>query len=208
MQGAAIQSSEPIQARVTGIPTIEVRPQGGAFFVKTESPSVWAQPSTWISVGAVIISFTSLIVTLVDKYLAYRKDQRSREQSIQDEFWLRKVLFPSAIEPAMNFAVETMGNLPAPSSTAQVFQDYFLDFQQKHRGHARKLLLVATMWPDVYKKLNGDFETIEDGVAVYCGTAPLDPNNATAGHTKVTNDIGEALSNFCVAIRDHQKTIK
>lgn len=203
-----IRGLGPIQAQVTGVPTIEVRPQGGAFFVRTQAPSVWSQPSTWISVVAVIVSISSLIVTLFDKYLGYRKDLRSREQSIQDEFWLRKVLFPSAIEPAMNFAVATMGNLPAPASSAEVFEAYFLDFQREHRGHARKLLLVATMWPDVYKKLNGDFETIEDGVAEYCSSAPVDPDGAIAGHTKVTNEISLALSNFCEAIRDHQKTIK
>ena len=197
----------PVIAQVFGIPTIEVHPQGGSFLVKTDSPSVWAAPSTWIALGAASISAVSLLVTLFDKWWGHRKDLRSREQSIQDEFWLRKVMFPSAIEPAMLFMANTISDLPASQSSSDDRLAYFAIFQSTHRVHARKLLLVATMWPDVYKKLNIAFEKIEDAVADYCNSPADDAANATP-HTEATNAINLALSSFCVAIRDHQKSIK
>ncbi|KVZ41815.1 hypothetical protein WL18_19245 [Burkholderia ubonensis] len=193
---------------MTAIPTIEIRPAGDALLVKAVSQSVWGQPSTWIALGALVISCASFLLTAYDKWNAHRKDQRSREQSIHDEFWLRKVLFPSAIEPAMNFAADTMTALPTFQHGEQAWMDYFLQFQAEHRGHARKLILVATMWPEVYTKLAAEFEVIEDAVAEYCNSVSANPAflDATA-HTKATNAVGAALNAFCVAIRDHQTTI-
>lgn len=208
-QGAPVVASMPemVRAEVTGIPAVEVRPSGGVFLVKAVSPSVWAQPSTWIALVALVVSTLSLIATIVDKVYGLRKDKRSREQSIQDEFWLRKVLFPSAVEPAMNFMAETIATLPAASAEGTVRLAYFSEFQGKLRDHARKLMLVATLWPNVYERLNGAFEAFEDVVADYCSEA-VDPANINmTSHTTATNDVSKHLSTFYSAILNHQNSI-
>lgn len=196
------------QTQVTSMPAIEVKPAGGVFLVKAENPSVWGQPSTWIAVGALIVSVLSLGATIIDKILTYKKDGRARRQSIQDEFWLRKVIFPSAIEPLMLFFAETSGSLPQDSSEQQARIEYFLDFQAKHRDWARRLLLVGTMWPDVYKKLAEEFEKFEDAVAVYCGPAASGGASSTALRANTVASIEGVLNSFCVIIQDHQSSIR
>jgi hypothetical protein len=174
--------------------------------VKSESPSVWSQPSTWVSVVAVVISLASFGVTVWDKWLGIRKDARSREQSIQDEFWLRKVLFPTSIEPAMGFVTEVIGKLPAPTATQGERLAYFGQFQDEHRTHARKLMLVGTIWPNVFSTLESAFEEIEDAVAEYC-QLPDSPQGHATARTNATVALTSALSTIYAGIRDHQKSI-
>lgn len=198
---------EPVQAQMVGTPTILVR-SDGPFLVKAENSSVWGQPSLWISLGALCISILGFAATIFDKWWGIRKDQRARTQSIQDEFWLRKVLFPTALEPAINFMTATLSGLPPGSASEEVRIDYFLTFQTEHRLHARKLLLVGTMWSALYDRLNEKFEAIEDAVADFCG-APDEPGGGTTpnAHTNAMTAISQALNEFVVVIRDHQQTI-
>lgn len=202
----ASSTPSPAAVQVVGVPTIEIRPAGGSFFVKSESPSFWSQPSTWISVIALTISLLGFAVTIWDKWWGFKKDLRSREQSIQDEFWLRKVLFPTAIEPVMTFATDVMAQLPAGTATESERLAYFTSFQDEHRDHARKLVLVATIWPAVYKILASAFEEIEDAVADYCQLPDSPTGNAT-GRTVATDTLNASLGKFYVAIRDHQNAI-
>ncbi|NIE67428.1 hypothetical protein [Burkholderia sp. Ax-1719] len=174
--------------------------------MKSDNPSVWSQPSTWIAFAAVLISLASLGVTVWDKFLGLRKDARSREQSIQDEFWLRKVLFPTSIEPAMTFATEVMGELPAATTTSAERLTYFGSFQEKHRAQMRKLMLVAPIWPNVFSMLEEAFELIEDAVAGYCNL-PDSPQGHALERTTTTDALSSALSQIYVGIRDHQKSI-
>lgn len=203
---SASATPQPVAVQVVGVPTIEVRPAGGFLYIKSETPSVWSQPSTWISVIALTTSVLGLGLTVWDKWWGYRKDGRAREQSIQDEFWLRKVLFPTAIEPAMTFVTEVIAQLPAANSTAAERLAYFADFQNSHRERARKLILVGTIWPNVYTTLESAFEEIEDAVADYCNLSDTATEISTS-RVAVNYALNGSLSKFYVTIRDHQNTI-
>ena len=58
-----------------------------------------------LSVVAILISASTFLYNR-------KKDKRSRTQSIYDEFWLRKVVSPIAIEPIVKDFLKVSSNLP------------------------------------------------------------------------------------------------
>lgn len=90
-----------------GVPTLVCRPlqEGWAGKLVANAPSV-----------------TLSLVALVLSILAYRynrsKDQMARMQSVNDDYWLRKVVSPSSIEPFLSFTTGLMSKLPPISAAA------------------------------------------------------------------------------------------
>jgi len=88
-------------APAQGVPTLVCRPlqEGWTGKVLANAPSV-----------------TLSLVALVLSILAYRynrsKDQMARMQSVNDDYWLRKVVSPSSIEPFLSFTTGLMSTLP------------------------------------------------------------------------------------------------
>ena len=70
-------------------------------------------PSTYsIAVIALIISSGGLLISGFGFLNTLRKDKIARIRSIEDEYWIRKVISPIALEPLIKKIIETVSNIP------------------------------------------------------------------------------------------------
>lgn len=156
----------------------------------------------WSKFGPTMPSLFLSVVAIVVSVLTYRynrsKDQRAREQSIRDDFWLRKVVSPLSIEPFLKFAQELPRALPVASGTSDDAVETFWTTQVAKVGdfevafRALGLIDVA-LGEAVASKL----EAFEDLLATYCGdlrahlkdSATPAPNATAAGHALLTTTL-------------------
>jgi hypothetical protein len=89
----------------------------------------WDQSPAVISCLALLVSLGGV---LYNAYAARSKDALSRRQSINDEFWMRKVLFPQSIEPALAYYSSIETSLPKDrfhqDATAEAVEKFNAEF--------------------------------------------------------------------------------
>jgi hypothetical protein len=157
-------------------------------------------------------SMVALAVTLYNLYSAKKKDTSSRRQSINDEFWLRKVLFPTSIEPVLDFFSATLKSLPpdrfdptANSTSTENFRKTTID---EYRGVAAKLKAVGILKQTLYDELLDEFEKVEDLITNYC-FANKDGYLATAsGSDYLQSATGAALSSHMMEMLKSVKKLQ
>lgn len=127
------------------------------------------------------VSAPSLLVSIVAIFLSFkafgysrRKDQRSRSQSIQDDYWIRKIISPISIEPFLKYTIELSASLPmftsAIDSNVEVYwTQHALKLSEFSLSFRTLILMDTQLDTDVGKKL----ETFEDCLAIYCGKLRL-----------------------------------
>ena len=138
--------------------------------VSIQSQKQWYQePALYISLLAVAVSLISLVVNL---RAAFKKDKKARIQSIQDEFWLRKVLYPLAIEPALEYYAKMLSSTPADrfdaASTPEAIADFKKDFEQQHSAIVAKSVTLGILGQPLFSSIKAELEAIEDLVTDYC----------------------------------------
>ncbi|MGH2376583.1 MAG: hypothetical protein ACRDIC_24385 [bacterium] len=79
---------------------------------------------------SLLVSILALLLAGLSFRYSRRKDSAARQQSIQDDFWLRKVISPAAIEPFVKFSSNVIAGLPridgegiSAAAVAQFFRD-------------------------------------------------------------------------------------
>lgn len=172
----------------------------------------WQEPTFWVSVAALIFS----VVTLVINYRASNsKEAKARRQSINDEFWLRKVVFPLSIEPAITYYSSLKATLPpdrftvgATPTEMSLFNDAFSKEQALLRS---KNVAVTTISDPLAKAIAVQQEAIEDAIANYCGAnsagyAPLD-NPGVQLRADALKQVSDALLVILEQIKKHQEAI-
>jgi len=121
---------------------------------------------------SLIISLLAIGIAVYNIAAGKTKDTKARRQSINDEFWLRKVLFPTSIEPILVFFANTIRTLPKdrsdPLATAKEVEEFLEKFKEDHAEQASKLLSVGILKPSLYTDLSAEFEEVEDVVTDFC----------------------------------------
>ena len=125
-----------------------------------------------------IVSSPSLLLSMFAIFIAFRtfgynrgKDQRTRLQSIQDDYWIRKIISPISIEPFLKFVTELSSSLPmAKDATDSQVEQYWtsrVSTIKEFDLSFRTLSLVDVQLNiDVGKKL----EEFEDHFCDYIGS--------------------------------------
>ena len=117
-----------------------------------------------------IISVIALGVSLTTLYYNKRKDERVRQQSIEDDFWLRKVVSPLSIEPFLKHIHEIAAALPiADGSTKQSVSDFWSAQTAKFGAFNVAFRTLDLIDVELSMKVGLELEKIEDELASYCG---------------------------------------
>ncbi|RUO44542.1 hypothetical protein [Idiomarina aquatica] len=123
------------------------------------SPAWWQDYRAILSILAMILSLSTI------GYNVWSRSQ-DKKQSIHDEFWLRKVIFPKIIEPLQDFwmssrkiHIEVFGEQPSQSSLTQPKIDEYNLKIWNHIGAIRDSLQALSM---VSKNLVQQAEAIID----------------------------------------------
>lgn len=168
------------------------------------SKLVTGLPATAISVLALGLSLWTLMYNR-------RKDERARRQSIEDDFWLRKVVSPLSIEPFLKHVHELAAALPgAKGSTKQSVSDFWSDQAAKFGAFTVAFRTLALIDPELDRKVALGVEEIEDELAKYCGelgqhvegAVPTAPDRDEASQRLVALTIA-----VFQLIKEHQSTV-
>ncbi|REG61571.1 hypothetical protein B0G80_4424 [Paraburkholderia sp. BL6669N2] len=173
MVAEVAQSSSGIYAELHSI-AADVRES----HLESKKAPIWTLATTF-SLLALLVSLGSAAYTAV---YTRRKDSRARQQSINDEYWLRKIVSPLVIEPLVKWLLETVGELPADCSEATFSKDaasaYRDTFQAQMLVHRRNLIVLKQLELALFEKAGEHLDDIEDGVLDYCGENALETKRA------------------------------
>lgn len=136
---------------------------------RPEKPLWWetaigTAPSLFMSLLAVSLSFWSFFYTR-------SKDAKARRQSIQDDFWLRKVISPISIEPFVKYTTDLRNALAQVeiTSTAEdvesLWSNLSIELSQLNAGFQLLELVDETLTPKIQVYL----DVIDDELATYFG---------------------------------------
>jgi hypothetical protein len=135
------------------------------------SKPFYLEPGFFSAIGA-LLSLFAIGLSIYTTISTSRKDSVARRQSINDEFWLRKVLFPTSIEPILKLFFDTIHTLPRdrsdPLATNAAVAEFKAKFDTEHANLSSKLLSVAILKQSLYIDLSQEFEKVQDAVANYC----------------------------------------
>lgn len=162
-------------------------------------------PSILFSFLAVILSIWSLIYT-------YLKDKKSRRNSIEDDFWIRKVLSPSSIEKLLTFTTSIISELAHQSLAGSLSKKIHNKFGQDSLFQIRAISCGFWNLSLVNKELSlnvaSELELYEDCLANFYGKVVshnlnkmLPPPPSVSEVTANLNEIQYRIFNL---IKDYQ----
>ena len=127
-------------------------------------------PATiWISA---IFSALALLISFGGLIYGLRKDRKLRLQSVEDDFWIRKVISPIALEPLIKKITETVSNIPADCSSSgfdkNVCNEFGTNFQSEWNQLRSSMDALALLNKDLCKTTMTHISNIEDEVLRYC----------------------------------------
>lgn len=210
-----IQASQPLQFVLPSGCQL-VQPAAGVSVAICQQ----ASPSAWERWGPSLPSVLSLVISVLAVGFTFRtyrynkdKDQRSRLQSIQDDYWLRKVISPNTIEPFLKFTTElrsglpvvSAGGAPSPEEVQQFWSDSakrLVDFSSAFRMLE---LLDRQLQPAIEKCIEG----IDEVLASYCGAVQAQLSNgdpAPDRHAAIQRIVGFEAALFR-SIQTHQTSV-
>ena len=124
-------------------------------------------PSIALSIVAVVLSIRTFVYSR-------SKDQAARDQSVQDDFWVRKVVAPISIEPFLRYVNELSGALPtAARATDAEIQQYWVDQVEKMEQFTIAFRTLALIEPTLDAAVAEKLGELEDVLASYCGELRL-----------------------------------
>ena len=119
---------------------------------------------------AIVISLIALGVAIWNVIYNRTKDARARRQSIEDDFWLRKVVSPLSIEPFLKHVNQLVASLPLPSGSTQ---ESVREFWSAHALKLGEFTIAFRTLSLIDEQLDADvaleIEKLDDQLALYCG---------------------------------------
>lgn len=142
---------------------------------KDNDVSEWSKASNWISAVALLLSLS------LAGYTAW-KDIRARRLSINDEYWLRKVVGPIAVEPLLKSILDMIASAPEDNSST-TFNQASVD--SYHQTQVKMLSLLAVnattlqlIDANLATSVASQIDSIQDDLIDYCGAQQYQPGTA------------------------------
>jgi hypothetical protein len=148
-----------------------------------------AQQSNGPDVVARVLAVFGLCVAGGGLFYTWRKDQRARKASIEDDFWFRKVVSPAAIEPIFATVTELLCELPEPGAVPEALRSFSVKVTKsllKLSGGLHLLGMLSNALPAQVRK---HVDACEDLIIGYLDsiTRPVtDADDATRESAPVT----------------------
>lgn len=133
-----------------------------------------APPETLLSKGitalpAVVLSGIALALSLRTYFYNQKKDRTARKQSIQDDFWLRKVVSPVSIEPFLAFIGKLCSALPAAAVAVGDVELFWTEQLSEIARFEVAFQTLSLIDKDLLSSVLIRLEYIDDKLAVYVG---------------------------------------
>jgi hypothetical protein len=97
----------------------------------------------------------------------WRKDQRARRASIEDDFWFRKVVSPAAIEPIFATVSELLSELPEPGALTEMLRTFSVKVTKSLLKLSGSLHLLAMLSNALPAQVRQHVDACEDLITGY-----------------------------------------
>lgn len=148
-----------------------------------------AQPSNGPDVVARVLAVFGLCVAAGGLAYTWRKDQRARKASIEDDFWFRKVVSPAAIEPIFATVTELLSELPEPGALPEMLRAFSVKVTKSLLKLSGSLHLLAMLSNALPAQVRTHVDACEDLITGYLDsiTRPVtDADDAIRGSEPTT----------------------
>lgn len=166
--------------------------------------SEWSKPANYTSSLALVVSVGVVIYT-------YRKDSRARKHSVEDDYWLRKVVGPIAIEPLLKEILEMVSAAPSDAGSAHFSSSAVDEYHTLYLAKLSALAVQSASLQIIDKQLAAGtaiaIDQIQDLMIDYChqNKAMHATGIIVPGHekTKFQGAAKEQLVELLKPIRDY-----
>lgn len=177
-----------------------------------DDKTFWQDPTSILSTLAIVVSIASVVASVA---LANRQAAKARKQSIDDEFWLRNVLYPLSIQPALEFYSRASTELPLdrydPTATSVAITSFKNAFDTGHSIVLSKLISLTVLSAPLHNTIQLEFEKIDDVVSTYCFANQSGYDSAAIGsndmRVAVVNTIGLHLAAALLSVKKLQSEL-
>ncbi|WP_139351884.1 hypothetical protein [Polaromonas sp. A23] len=169
----------------------------------TADPNAKASPTTESSGKAVdwwarAIGGFSLLVSVAFGLWKMRRDRRL---SIEDDFWLRKIIAPTSVEPLLKAIVKLLEDLPTSESSEGELAAYAIRVTKELQLHSSSVQTFALLDPKLPGEVLSHLSNCEDVFADHCQALS---EKKSSDSSVVRNAVWTSVNNAFLPIRDWQ----
>jgi hypothetical protein len=170
---------------------------------------------SWMKLASFVLSVFALVVSACVALYTLRKDRRARLHSIEDDYWLRKVIGPIAIEPLLKTFLEMIGSSPedcgSPGFSKAAVAAYHDAYVTKLSELAANVSALTLVSPDLAAQTSTSIDSIQELMIGYCydnesqkKTGTRASNNRQAFQKVARDELVKMLQH----IKSYQLTLK
>lgn len=125
----------------------------------------------WLGASVAVLNF----IVVLAAYRFNRANERTKRlNSVQDEFWFRKIAAPFFIEPYLEFltgqqaSFEALSVRPSGGAEVELYQRYMSAFRQAKKDIRCRLNFLKAVDPLTFKEISQAIRDLEDKVTLFC----------------------------------------
>jgi hypothetical protein len=173
--------------------------------------SDFAEPAT-------VIAAIALLVSIGVPFYTWWKDRGDKKRSIEDDYWLRQVVGPIAIEPLLKNVIAMIGSTPEDASSPGFLLSHVNTYKQQNLTMLATLAVNSNSLQIINEKLadkaSSTIDDIQDLMIDYCFANEMMNNsgNVISGYERniYQDAVRKKLVDLAAVIRTYQekKTVK
>ena len=125
-----------------------------------------------VAMPSIAISLIALGLSAYAVHYNKRKDARARDQSIQDDFWLRKIVSPASIEPFVKLSTDVIAELPDATDVG-LSEEVVTNWHNQYHTTLLRLKpgfkTLELLSGGLLAQIEAELESFEDELATYVG---------------------------------------
>lgn len=162
---------------------------------------------TWVPA---LLSVVAICLTIANFVYSLRKDRRARKQSIQDDYWFRKIASPITIEPLVKNLLGISVGLPDPTSiTTETAKSLWKEQAAQVEEFRTTVGALALLSKDLPRNLVKYIDTMSDELSEFYGQCMLDieSGSSISNREKTKGALVDAMIQMLEMIQKDQEKV-
>lgn len=109
-----------------------------------------------------VLPWLALTVSVISIWYTWHNNKIQRRISVEDDYWLRTVVFPSILNPLIDIGINSPEYLRSAESLADFFSEYFL---QEMNGLRDKTMVLKLVDEKLYSDANQIMDDLDDSMS-------------------------------------------
>lgn len=185
-------SSAPIAA-IQGA-TVAVAASAASSSPLTSPPPQSGNAVDWWARGLGLVSLGAFVFGIF-------KMKRDRKLSIEDEFWLRKIIIPTAVEPFLKAVVKLLEDLPSDQTSKDQLGIFAFRVTKELQLHGAAIQTLALLDTDLPQMVLERISECEDLLTEHCQKLT---NKEISNSAELRDAVWASITNVFIPIREWQ----